>query len=200
MIELRTILLSACSSTGHRHAAYASLVPSSVEHAARSTSTASLRHSSGHAVRKARCARSVQPSGRSDHLLPSVPIVHDHDRCSEYEPLLFLSMRTAPYVVRDSIRLVLQANPCNLSSGEVEQLLRDGIPNVMGIHELHIWRLTPRKALATIHVVFSTADDVHKNYKAIHRIFATLHIDHVTIQPEFALVRSSSSLLLLLIL
>ena len=58
----------------------------------------------------------------------------------------------------------------------------------MSIHELHIWRLTPQRTLATVHIIFNTTDDILTKYTDISFIFQTLHIDHVTIQPEFALV------------
>lgn len=62
------------------------------------------------------------------------------------------------------------------------------IPSIASIHELHIWRLTPQKTLATVHIVFNTTENILIKYQDINFIFQTLHIDHVTIQPEFALV------------
>ena len=62
------------------------------------------------------------------------------------------------------------------------------MPSIVSIHELHIWRLTPQKTLATVHIVFSTTENILSKYDDINFIFRTLHIDHVTIQPEFALV------------
>ncbi len=56
------------------------------------------------------------------------------------------------------------------------------------MHQLHIWRLTPQKTLATVHVVFNTTEDILTKYQDISFIFQTHDIDHVTIQPEFALV------------
>jgi len=62
------------------------------------------------------------------------------------------------------------------------------IPGVVRIHELHIWRLTPQKTLATVHIVFNTTENILTKYQDISLIFKTHHIDHVTIQPEFSLV------------
>ncbi|CAM4919297.1 unnamed protein product [Rotaria socialis] len=99
--------------------------------------------------------------------------------------LSYLFMISIP--MRDVMHLVLQANPCNLKVDQVENLLRDSVPGISSIHELHIWRLTPQKTLATVHVVFNTTENIITKYQDINFIFETLHIDHVTIQPEFAL-------------
>ncbi|CAM4804974.1 unnamed protein product [Rotaria magnacalcarata] len=99
--------------------------------------------------------------------------------------LSYLFMISTP--MRDVMHLVLQANPCNLKVDQVENLLRDSVPGISSIHELHIWRLTPQKTLATVHVVFNTTENIITKYQDINFIFETLHIDHVTIQPEFAL-------------
>ncbi|CAF1049568.1 unnamed protein product [Rotaria sp. Silwood1] len=97
----------------------------------------------------------------------------------------YLFMISVP--MRHVMHLVLQANPCNLKSDEIENLLRDSVSGVSSMHELHIWRLTPQKTLATVHIVFNTTEDILTKYQDINVIFQTLHIDHVTIQPEFAL-------------
>ncbi|CAF1321650.1 unnamed protein product [Rotaria sordida] len=99
--------------------------------------------------------------------------------------LSYLLMISIP--MRHIMHLVLQANPCSLKSDEIENLLRDSISGISSIHELHIWRLTPQKTLATIHIVFNTTEDILIKYQDINFIFQTLHIDHVTIQPEFSL-------------
>jgi Co/Zn/Cd efflux system component len=63
------------------------------------------------------------------------------------------------------------------------------MPAICNIHELHIWRLTPKQTLATVHIVFNTTDNFLVNYDDINRLFRTLNIDNVTIQPEFSIVR-----------
>ncbi|CAF0998217.1 unnamed protein product [Adineta steineri] len=101
---------------------------------------------------------------------------------------LFLSYLFMIFIpIRHVMHLVLQANPCNLKSDEVEKILCDSISGILSIHELHIWRLTPQKTLATVHIVFNTKEDVLTKYADINLVFQTLHIDHVTIQPEFSL-------------
>ena len=62
------------------------------------------------------------------------------------------------------------------------------VPGISSIHELHIWRLSPQKTLATVHIVFNSKQNILTRYDDINFIFRTLQIDHVTIQPEFALV------------
>ncbi|UJR09553.1 hypothetical protein I4U23_013789 [Adineta vaga] len=101
---------------------------------------------------------------------------------------LFISYLLMIFIpMRHVMHLVLQANPCNLKSTEVEKILCDSISGIASIHELHIWRLTPQRTLATVHIIFNTTEDILTKYLDITFIFQTLHIDHVTIQPEFAL-------------
>ncbi|CAF0941425.1 unnamed protein product [Adineta ricciae] len=100
---------------------------------------------------------------------------------------LFLSYILIIFIpMRHVMHLVLQANPCDLKAEQVEKILCDSV-RIVSIHELHIWRLTPQQTLATVHIIFNTTDDILTKYTDISFIFQTLHIDHVTIQPEFAL-------------
>lgn len=78
---------------------------------------------------------------------------------------------------------------CRFSSNDILIDFLFQIPGVIGVHELHIWRLTPQKTLATVHIVFNTTDDILTKYQDITLIFQTFYIDHVTIQPEFSLVK-----------
>ncbi|CAM4740320.1 unnamed protein product [Rotaria magnacalcarata] len=89
--------------------------------------------------------------------------------------------------IREVIHLVLQAKPNGLKSDEIESAIIESIPGVTKIHEFHVWRLTPQKTLATIHIVFNTTNDIISKYQNICLIFKAHHIDHVTIQPEFSL-------------
>lgn len=102
--------------------------------------------------------------------------------------LLFISYIIMIYIpVRDVMHLVLQAKPSGLKSDEIEKRLVETISGIVGVHELHIWRLTPQKTLATVHIVFNTTEDILSKYQDIIVIFQTFYIDHVTIQPEFSL-------------
>ncbi|CAF0959064.1 unnamed protein product [Adineta steineri] len=99
--------------------------------------------------------------------------------------LSYLIMISVP--IRDVIHLVLQAKPYGLKSDDIETSVIASVPGVVKLHELHIWRLTPQKTLATVHVVFNTTENILTKYRDINYIFEMHHIDHVTIQPEFAL-------------
>ncbi|UJR36563.1 hypothetical protein I4U23_029282 [Adineta vaga] len=98
--------------------------------------------------------------------------------------LSYLIMIAIP--IRDVAHLVLQAKPYGMKSDDIEARVL-AIPGVVGIHELHIWRLTPQKTLATVHVLFNTKEKILTKYRDINFIFHTHYIDHVTIQPEFIL-------------
>ncbi|CAF3591783.1 unnamed protein product [Rotaria sordida] len=95
--------------------------------------------------------------------------------------------------IRDVMHLVLQAKPHDLNSDEIETTLMTSIPGVSRIHEFHVWRLTPQKTLATIHVVFNTTEDIFSKFQDICLLFKQHNIDHVTIQPEFSLLSDGNN-------
>ncbi|CAF1529677.1 unnamed protein product, partial [Didymodactylos carnosus] len=111
--------------------------------------------------------------------------------------LFYLLMIIGP--IKEIIHLVLQANPKGLKSDQIETTLKQAIPGILKIHELHVWRLTPQKTLATIHIVFNTTEEIQEKYKDINLVFQALNIDHVTIQPEFYAITNVFFVLLLLI-
>mgnify|MGYP001954052972 CR=1 FL=1 len=63
------------------------------------------------------------------------------------------------------------------------------IPGVSAVHDLHIWRLSQHKSLASVHVVHvppedSSVVDLAKVTKTINECFQAYGIHAATIQPE----------------
>ncbi|CAF3580458.1 unnamed protein product [Rotaria sp. Silwood1] len=85
----------------------------------------------------------------------------------------YLFMISVP--MRHVMHLVLQANPCNLKSDEIENLLRDSVSGVSSMHELHIWRLTPQKTLATVHIVFNTTEEHNQGSRERPSVYLSFH-------------------------
>lgn len=87
-------------------------------------------------------------------------------------------------VLRDSLKMVLDAVPSHIDLEKVRNYLLD-IPGVESIHDLHIWALSTQNTALTAHLVMPKKQLTDK---AIHKINDELlhqfKIDHATIQVE----------------
>ncbi|KAF5852740.1 hypothetical protein GGP41_008158 [Bipolaris sorokiniana] len=98
--------------------------------------------------------------------------------------MIFLS---ALPLTKRSGKILLQSAPLGVKIEDVKHDL-EAIPGVLGVHELHVWRLDQKKAIASAHVRVSDPDIASFMEKA--KIFSEcLHaygIHSATLQPELA--------------
>lgn len=86
-------------------------------------------------------------------------------------------------LVRDSIEVLLEGTPKHIEVGEVENRLRE-IPEVSGVHDLHVWTVTSGVVAMSGHVC---VDDPQFNQRVLEDAqerMDGLGIHHVTIQIE----------------
>jgi len=87
-------------------------------------------------------------------------------------------------LLRDSLRLSLNAAPRGIEPDEVERYLC-GLPEVAGVHDLHIWAMSTTETALTCHVVTPQG---HPGDEFLHRIASDLQqkfsIGHTTVQIE----------------
>jgi cobalt-zinc-cadmium efflux system protein len=87
-------------------------------------------------------------------------------------------------LLRDSVRLALQAAPENVNPVDVRRYLCE-LPGVCEVHDLHIWAMSTTETALTAHLVMPgghPGDDFFAH--AMHDIEDRFHIGHVTIQIE----------------
>ncbi|KAI8937938.1 hypothetical protein NX059_005621 [Plenodomus lindquistii] len=88
-------------------------------------------------------------------------------------------------LTRNSGKILLQSAPLGVKIDNVKHDL-ESIPGVVSVHELHVWRLDQKKAIASAHVVVSDPDIQSFMDKA--KVFTEcLHaygIHSATLQPE----------------
>jgi cobalt-zinc-cadmium efflux system protein len=89
-------------------------------------------------------------------------------------------------LVRESVRILLEAVPADIDITEVEQALTQH-PDVCCVYELHVWSITSNQAALSAHVVLSEdpeegASGVLENLTRMLR--EEFHIGHSTIQLE----------------
>lgn len=105
------------------------------------------------------------------------------------DPLASLLIVTIIFVgtwglLRDSVRLALQAAPENVNPMDVRRFLV-GLPGVAEMHDLHIWAMSTTETALTVHLVMPAGhpgDEFFEN--VIRQIEEKFHIGHATIQIE----------------
>ncbi len=87
-------------------------------------------------------------------------------------------------LLRDSIRLILDAIPRHIDHQGVEHYLQK-LSGVTAVHDLHIWGLSTKEVALTVHLIMPVEglsdEDFIRNNKELKKQF---RIDHVTIQVE----------------
>lgn len=95
-------------------------------------------------------------------------------------------------LTKRSGKILLQSAPLGVMIEDVKRDL-ESIPGIMGVHELHIWRLDQRKAIASAHVVVSDPDmeSFMQKAKVITECLHAYGVHSVTLQPELYRPRMS---------
>lgn len=84
----------------------------------------------------------------------------------------------------DSVSLALDAVPENINIEAVHQYL-NGLPEVAGIHDLHIWALSTTSAALTVHLETRSQTDVTFIARIQYELNNKFKIEHSTIQVEY---------------
>jgi len=84
----------------------------------------------------------------------------------------------------DSVNLALDAVPENIKIESVRDYLAS-LPEVTGVHDLHIWSLGTTDAALTVHLSTSIQTNVNFISSIQHELHTRFEIEHSTIQIEF---------------
>jgi len=89
-------------------------------------------------------------------------------------------------LLRDALRLALNAAPDKINPDEVGRYLRD-LPEVSGVHDLHIWAMSTTETALTCHLITPAG---HPGDSFLHRVAHELQdkfeIGHTTVQIELS--------------
>jgi cobalt-zinc-cadmium efflux system protein len=88
------------------------------------------------------------------------------------------------HLLIDSVNLALDAVPENINIQEVREYLQS-IPEVSGIHDLHIWALSTTDAALTVHLTTHQQTDMDFITSIQHNLHELFDIEHATIQVEY---------------
>jgi cobalt-zinc-cadmium efflux system protein len=84
----------------------------------------------------------------------------------------------------DSVNLALDAVPDNINIEDVRGFLTE-LPEVSGVHDLHIWALSTTDAALTVHLTTSVQTDLSFITSIQNHLHKKFSIEHATIQVEF---------------
>jgi len=84
----------------------------------------------------------------------------------------------------DSVNLALDAVPENIRIEEVGEYLKK-LPEVSGVHDLHIWALSTTDAALTVHLSTREQTDINFILSIQNHLHERFRIEHATIQIEF---------------
>ena len=90
-------------------------------------------------------------------------------------------------LLRESAQILLESSPKDVSTEEVKEVLKQRVPEIIEVHDVHVWVLTSSLYLATIHVVIKdmlTSQSkriLKKIQEVLHEKF---HIEHANVQFE----------------
>lgn len=97
---------------------------------------------------------------------------------------LILMVLSFPYM-RESCLILLQTIPDTINIESLRSELLEHFPDIINIHDLHIWQLTATKVISTAHIIFENPFVYSKITERIMDFFREYGITQVTIQPEF---------------
>jgi zinc transporter 1 len=98
---------------------------------------------------------------------------------------LIIFASAIPMTLRSG-RILLEASPIHLDLAKVKEDLLS-IPDVMSLHDLHVWHLSQSVILASLHVCVplgTTLEQWEQTERYLQHCFEEYGITHVTISPE----------------
>ena len=87
-------------------------------------------------------------------------------------------------VLRDSIRILLEATPAGIDAQEVGRAMV-GVDGVQEVHDLHVWTVTSGFPALAAHVLVGRDDDCHARRRELEEVLRRrFGIEHTTLQVD----------------
>jgi len=106
------------------------------------------------------------------------------------DPLLsmlvaLLILRSAWYVVRESVHILLEGTPEDVDVELLRHTISGSIDEVLDVHHVHVWSLTPERPLLSMHVTVVNTECCAEVLARVKRILTErFGIEHSTVQVE----------------
>jgi cobalt-zinc-cadmium efflux system protein len=86
-------------------------------------------------------------------------------------------------LVRDSGSILLEAAPASLNTGEIGQAIVGDVPQVTEVHHVHLWSITEKRRMATLHACLVPGSDPVTSTRAIKQVLTErFGIGHATVE------------------
>lgn len=99
--------------------------------------------------------------------------------------MIVVILGTAWPLLRDSSLILLQTVPTHIEVEAIQAKLLREVDGILGVHELHIWRLTGDRIIASAHILCRNLSDYMLVAEKVKAFFHNEGIHSTTIQPEF---------------
>ena len=87
-------------------------------------------------------------------------------------------------ILRDSVRILLEASPSDMEVEEVGQAMA-ALPGVKQVHDLHVWTITSGFPALAAHVLVDRDTDCHATRRELEAMLhERFHLDHTTLQVD----------------
>ncbi|CAF1091014.1 unnamed protein product [Rotaria magnacalcarata] len=97
--------------------------------------------------------------------------------------IIIITISTIP-LFKETSYILLQAIPRNLEINGIKTRLLENIPEIHSVHELHVWRLTDDKVIASAHLNRKSLSNYMTVAEKVKKFFHSIGIHSVTIQYE----------------
>ncbi|KAK3847180.1 MAG: cation efflux protein [Linnemannia gamsii] len=99
-------------------------------------------------------------------------------------------------LVRSASFVLLQGVPVGVDIEEIRKEIK-AIPDVISIHDLHIWQLTNIKMVASLHMLVTNQEAFERVSRTVKTIMHRAGVHSTTIQPEFPSMHPYFSLIII---
>ncbi|CAG9859929.1 unnamed protein product [Phyllotreta striolata] len=96
----------------------------------------------------------------------------------------FIMILSYPYM-KESCLILLQTMPDTINIDALKIQLLKHFPDIVNVHDFHIWQLTASKVISTVHIIFQNPKVYKQVIEEVKEFFNENGITQVTIQPEF---------------
>lgn len=98
--------------------------------------------------------------------------------------IALLVIASAQPLVKESIAIIMESAPKSIDVRLVRRAITE-LPEVVGIHDLHVWAITREMTCLSAHISVESEDDRQDTLNKLRNLLADrFHIQHVTIQIE----------------
>ncbi|XP_044748981.1 zinc transporter 1 isoform X2 [Coccinella septempunctata] len=105
---------------------------------------------------------------------PAIAVIH----------AISLMQLSFPYM-KESCFILLQTMPGSINIDSLKVDLLKQFPDIVNVHDFHVWQLTTNKVISTVHIIFQSPEVYKRIKNELINHFNANGITQVTIQPEF---------------